>query len=149
MEFEPAAWVLKKDEVKTVRIRIVGVTEECRPIETDLVEHLSWELKSKNFRQPDHGGAADFEVDIVLKVRRLREERFLPEEMYVMRAELTATAWRAGDSRAVFRRLAVSRPEYSPSRLDACRAAALDALEEIHGHLLSAMGPARKAVKKE
>jgi hypothetical protein len=104
----------------------------------DLKSLMTKELLGYNFEGVALLGEADLWVEIRVRALRIQEKRFLPQDHFVYKAQIEAILYQQGEEIPIFRRKALSSPEYSPSKKEAQHRAILNAWRILKPHLMSA-----------
>lgn len=136
-EVADASWVLDADRPVRLTVRAEdGAGEEARALAEGLVSEA---LRARGFRLVA-GGEAELEVTVALRVRALRDDRFLPPDTPVRDAVLDAALRMPGEEEPFVRRLGASKPEWGETEAEAVERAIRDAWAVLSSHLIEALG---------
>jgi hypothetical protein len=137
LENADVEWVT--DAAKNVHVTVTPDSPDAADLAVAAADSLTAELRERGFTL-DVKTEADLEVSIRVRGRPVREGRFVPRGYSVFRATLAAEVRRPGKKEVLFRRLAVSRPEYARNAKAASLRAVADAWKVLRTHLVEALG---------
>jgi hypothetical protein len=127
-------WV--KDMDKPVHIAVRTENDAAREKARALASKA---LEERGFRLVDEK-EAELRLTLEVRLRALRDDRFLPPGTPVRAAVIDMTVGAPDDPDPYVRRLGVSKPEWADTEEEAVKRAVRDAWAVLETHLLEAMG---------